>query len=280
MRAVHSGHRGFTLIELLVVIAIIAILGALLLPALARGKEKAKRIRCISNERQLMFAWEMYIVDNNDWLVPNGQHFNPPEPSPILWVQGAFYDVMYNTDDKFVMSPTYALFANYIKAPGVYVCPTDPPTVSYKGWEYPRTRSYALNCFVGWTGPGDTRLTYANFRIFRKQSNLNVATPAGIFLFQDVYPKSVCWPYFGVNMTQDRFFNFPGISHNRGGVLSYTDGHVAWHKWVDPRTLNPVSTSISAVGPFHNHDDPSPGNPDIRWLRERATVRLRQGQAY
>src|SRR5437667_12547502 len=80
---------GFTLIELLVVIAIIAILAAMLLPALSRAKCRAQSVQCMNNSRQLMLAWRMYAEENRDWL-PFGYAVSagPPDNRPYLWVKG------------------------------------------------------------------------------------------------------------------------------------------------------------------------------------------------
>ena len=90
--------------------------------------------------------------------------------------------------------------------------------------------------------------------------------PADTFLFADVQPDSICWPYFGVKFDTDAFFNFPGSSHSRGAVVSFADGHAEYHKWRDQRTITAFSTD------YHHHDDASPRNEDITWLRQRTSV--------
>ena len=116
----------------------------------------------------------------------------------------------------------------------------------------------------------DNRLTtdMNRYFVYRKFSDLAQARPSMMFVFQDVNPKSICWPYFGVYMSQDSFFNFPASRHQRGAVLTFADGRAEAHKWRDARTVAALS------GDYHRHNDSSPGNADILWLRER-TTRLR-----
>ncbi len=253
------------MIELLVVIAIIAILAALLLPSLARAKAAARRIACTNNHKQLVTTWSMYAGDNNDLVPAVGQN-DPPSTDNKLWVQGAFVYPEANTNTTYILDPKYALFANYLHTISVYVCPADPPTVSLFGQDWPKLRSYSLNAYVGWTGSRwDDRLD-SNFKVFMKQTQITPSMTSGLFLFTDVNPKSICWPYYGVDMDQDVILLFPGSAHNRGGVISFADAHVEYHRWRDPRTV--IAYSLN----YHNHHDPTPGNQDIVWLRQHATL--------
>ena len=175
-----------------------------------------------------------------------------------------------NTNYNYVINPAYALMANYIRSVPTYHCPTDREMVKIGTGTYPRLRSYELNAYAGWIEPWNQTWDYrmsSLFRIFRKTTDIPAKIPAGlIYTFMDVNPDSICWPYFGMHMDRDSFFNFPNASHNRGGVVTFADSHVEYHKWMDPRTYNPVGVN------WHQHDQPSPGNVDYFWLRDRTTI--------
>src|SRR6266498_5260593 len=88
LRANRVNRTGFTLIDLLVVIAIIAILAAMLLPSLSKSKLKAQGIQCMSNHRQLAFAWRMYTEENNDRLLYASDGGPDPAKNQYAWIKG------------------------------------------------------------------------------------------------------------------------------------------------------------------------------------------------
>ena len=255
---------GFTLIELLVVIAIIAILAAMLLPALAKSKIKAQGIQCMSNLKQLQLACLMYPDDNNGILAPSGDN------DQIAWVMGW---LNFNNDDpanydlKLLVDPKYAMFANYIKSPGVYKCPADQSTTLVAGKRVPRIRSMgmsqAINCQGYW-------LPYPKYRVFKKISE--VVSPVMTYVLLDEHPDSINAGGFANQMVETPasayIIDYPASYHNGAAGISFMDGHCEIKKWQDPRTR---------PAPRYNNNlqlnVPSPNNKDMIWLSERTTVK-------
>jgi prepilin-type N-terminal cleavage/methylation domain-containing protein/prepilin-type processing-associated H-X9-DG protein len=257
---------GFTLIELLVVIAIIAILAALLLPALSAAKAKAQRAQCINNQRQLALAMQLYAGDHQDRFPANG--YARPTDGLKMWVLGdGHWNPPTFTNQDLLLDSQYALFADYIRSPEVYKCPSDRSTVRIGGEDHPKVRSYALNSYVAWEWPpvNNNRPDYV---AFRKDSDFALASPSEIFTFLDVAPGYLCHSGFVVVINTIVFYHLPSAQHAGGGVLTFADGHVESRRWVDERTVRDARTTewISTHFNFQS------GNADLRWLHTHASV--------
>lgn len=257
----------FTLIELLVVIAVIAILAALLLPALAQAKESARLANCISNQRQLITAWQLYADDNGGRLPPNGPNLVATNSPP--WASGGtHFDLPPFYDTKYIMDSHYALLGAYLKTPAVYKCPSDRATVKVTLVTLPKIRSYSIN---GYLAPNsymisDPLYVNPNYVIFRKQASL--MKPDNIFVFMDVLPGSVCFPAFVVYMPpRNIMFHCPSSQHGGGGSVSFADGHVEVHRWLDPRTRPAPDLDGNVM-----HSTLCAGSVDMAWIRARTTV--------
>jgi prepilin-type N-terminal cleavage/methylation domain-containing protein/prepilin-type processing-associated H-X9-DG protein len=211
------GRNGFTLIELLVVIAIIAILAGLLLPALAKAKQKAQATQCLNNIKQLQLCWQMYLHDNNDFMVVN--HANPIN-SVDAWVIGSA------RLDNTTTNIENGLLFQYNRSVKIYVCPADKYMTAggLSGPGVPRTRSYSVSYCLG-GDPG----TRAVMKKINEITNPGVSKQS-VFWCED--PRSIDNGAFGVNASPSLTWqNLPTSSHNKAGSVSFADGHAESWKW-------------------------------------------------
>jgi len=266
--------RAFTLIELLVVIAIIAILAAMLLPALSKAKTKAEGISCINNEKQLMLAFAMYSTDTGKLVANPGGGTSPilgsdgVYPSWVVgWLDWNFgIPAGSNTNMPYLLQTIFGPYT--AKTAGVYKCPADkiPSTVG------PRVRSITMNGFIGGTTEKDI-YGYTTYRMFLKETDLTAPGPAKTWVFVDEHPDSINDGLFGMHMPSTAAWpasttweDVPASYHNGACGFSFADGHAEIHKWRDGNTLAPIIKThpSSATGKTSPNDS--------AWIIERTTA--------
>ena len=257
---------GFTLIELLVVIAIIAILAALLLPALTRAKLKAQGVSCMSNVKQLTLAWQMYPDDNNGMLPPNQNGGDGGGVNMPSWVNGWEDFSANNTDNTNLIKLGNALIGPYCsKQTGIYHCPADVYTCTEWGKQMTRVRSISMNGFVegdayrGKSNPQGS-VWYSSWRAYTKQSDIVKPVPSDLFVFVDEHPDSINDGWLITNVTDpNTWTDLPASYHGNACGFGFADGHSEIHKWREGSTAQPVLKK-------QYNGFSAPGSRDIKWM--------------
>lgn len=280
---------GFTLIELLVVIAIIAILAAMLLPALAKAKQKAQGIQCLSNLKQLSLAWKMYSSDNLDKLAQNGDENDQPasvtdmSPKFLQWCPGR--QDTQTTGSGVQLSPANVTPANnagynwiklgvifpYVSTVAVYHCPADNTSVAAPFGGLPRVRSMSMNAWMNpiaiWGGDANAART---LYVYRKETDLVRPGPSSTWVFIDENPAGINDGSFisDPDPAYQEWIDYPAYYHNNAGGLAFGDGHAEIHRWRDGNILK----SIPQTGGQNQFTPESPATVDLNFLRNASSA--------
>jgi prepilin-type N-terminal cleavage/methylation domain-containing protein/prepilin-type processing-associated H-X9-DG protein len=285
--AAKKHSAGFTLIELLVVIAIIAILAAMLLPALAAAKQRAKTTQCLNDTKQLVLAWTIYLGDSNDRLVNNHSNGNAA-CGANAWVtggsklgigtwNGSARQEANAQAQNLALAVKYGLLYAYNNSTAIYHCPSDLSVDTT--WNVPRDRSYSISCAMNWKNDNADGAPQPGS--FAKLSDVQNPSPVNASVFIDVSANSIdnnefpCYNAGGGNYT---YYKLPTSRHNNGGLISFADGHSEYWRWKSHyiNDGNNIPDATQGAGQGSGYNAPSSStDPDLPRLQ--ATFPIIQG---
>ena len=242
IRARRQPGDGFTLIELLVVIAIIAILAALLLPALSKAKIRAQRIYCVNNLRQFALTAKLYADDNNGWIVSSAPIWVWSDPPfTASWCGGnaetGGLPGIYAYGGADPTGIQLGLLWPYAKSLGLYHCPADnrradDPGVNAGFRGKPILRSISMNSYMNGRSQGASPEWVVltpnaprdpNRPVYRKESEIR--EPAQTWLVLDEDQASINDAMFVVDVGSPSFPDLPSRVHGNGYGINFNDGH-------------------------------------------------------
>jgi len=242
------------------VIAIIAILAALLLPALSKSKLKAESLTCSNNLRQLSLAWHLYADDHNDVLV--NKHSVPETLAKRQTWANNVQDWLAGDDNTNLTLLSDAKLGPYAnRSTAIFKCPSDrEPALNG-----PHIRSMSMNAMVGNPGELTNQFNPTYMQYFKKTA---FDSPSMRFVFLDENADTLNDGFFVNRLDDNAWGNLPGSYHNGGVNLSFADGHLESYRWRVPSTIRPVQRA--------RLQGSIPADPitDFDWLRQRTSRKL------
>lgn len=230
---------GFTLVELLIVIAIIGVLSSILLPALAKSRDRAQGILCLNNIRQLTVGWIVYADDHEGKLA-----YNLAANSQVAMDQNWVNNVLtwgLDSDNTNAAALVATGLGPYTKSAAIYRCPSDhvlSDVQNRAGWSA-RVRSYSMNGMVGDDGnfiSSGQNVNNPAYVQFVKYSSF--PRPADIFTFVEEHPDSINDGSFlnsaeppGRQGSYFQWWALPASYHDGSASFSFADGHAESHHW-------------------------------------------------